>query len=218
MEPDFWHQRWAKNEIAFHEKNVNPLLRAHVQALSLPPDGRVLVPLCGKTLDIPWLLSQGWRVVGAELSPVAVRQLFDTLGVEPTVTQAGPLERFQAEGLDLFVGDIFALTPQALGSVDAIYDRAALVALPAAMRLQYTAHLMMLTQKAPQLLICFDYDQSQLDGPPFCVNAEEVHRHYGDHYQVTLLSNTELPGGLKGRCAAQEQVWLLNQREVVDHD
>lgn len=210
MDPDFWHQRWAKNEIGFHQKQVNPLLLAHFKALSLAP-GRIFLPLCGMTLDIPWLLSQGWRVAGAELSPLAVAQLFDTLGVEPAITRSGALEHHRTEGLDLFVGDIFALTRQALGPVDAVYDRAALVALPQAMREQYAAHLMAITEKAPQLLICFDYDQSQLDGPPFCVNSEEVHHLYAHHCQATLLSSTELPGGLKGQCPAQEQVWCLRR-------
>ena len=63
MEHDFWHDRWESNRIGFHESAPNPLLTEHFPALSVPNSGRVFVPLCGKTLDIGWLLSQGQRVV-----------------------------------------------------------------------------------------------------------------------------------------------------------
>jgi hypothetical protein len=46
----------------------------------------VFLPLCGKTLDIQWLLSRGYGVAGSELSKIAVEQLFSELGVEPNIT------------------------------------------------------------------------------------------------------------------------------------
>jgi thiopurine S-methyltransferase len=96
-----------------------------------------------------------------------------------------------------------------LGPVDAIYDRAALVAFPEDMRNRYTAHLRGMTGKAPQLLICYDYDQSLVQGPPFSIRNEEVHRHYADHYEVTLMASTDVSGGLKGKYPAKENVWRL---------
>lgn len=170
------------------------------------------MPLCGKTLDIHWLLANGYRVVGAELSKLAVRQLFAELGVDPVVAPCGAIERYSTLDLDVFVGDIFQLSRQLLGSVDATYDRAALVALPEAMRSRYAAHLMEITVHAPQLLICFEYDQTLMAGPPFSIVGEEVKRHYGDMYEVTLLDQVEIPGGFKGKIAAREDVWLLGQR------
>jgi thiopurine S-methyltransferase len=80
MDANFWHQRWGKNEISFHEGEANAMLVDKFQVLSLPKNSRVFVPLCGKTRDIAWLLSQGHRVVGVELSKVAIEQLFTDLG------------------------------------------------------------------------------------------------------------------------------------------
>lgn len=209
MDPGFWHQRWEKNEIAFHESAANQLLVRHFDELSLAPGSRIFVPLCGKSLDVSWLLSKGCRVAGAELSPLAVEQLFKGLGLQAQVSRLGEVERRSAKDLDIFVGDIFALSRQMLGPVDAVYDRAALVAFPEDMRKRYAAHLMELTNRAPQLLICYDYDQSQQQGPPFSVSHEEVRRHYAARYRLTLIENRPVPGGLKGKCPANENVWLL---------
>jgi len=209
MDPSFWHRRWEKNEIAFHEGKANPLLVKHFHELSLAKARRVFVPLCGKTLDISWLLSNGYRVAGAELSQVAIEQLFLELGVQPEISQVGEVEAWSAKNIDIVVGDIFALSRKILGPVDVVYDRAALVAFPEEMRKRYTAHLTEITGKAPQLLICYEYDQRLVEGPPFSVSNEEVKRHYADKYELTLIASTDVSGGLKGKCPARENVWLL---------
>lgn len=209
MDANFWHQKWSKNDIAFHQDEANPLLVQYFKTLSLAEGSRIFIPLCGKTLDITWLLSHGYRVTGAELSKVAVEQLFAGLGVKPKILQVGKLEQYSAANIDIFVGDIFDLSSSILGLVDAIYDRAALVALPLEMRNQYSAHLMRITDKVPQLLICLEYDQSMIDGPPFSISNEEVKYHYADTYELTLMASANVSGGLKGKCAAIENVWLI---------
>lgn len=209
MKADFWHEKWATNEIGFHEAEGNLLLTRNFSALSLAPNSRVFLPLCGKTLDIHWLHQNGHRVVGAELSKTAIDQLFRELNIQPTVTETNGMLYYRGEGIDVFVGDIFALTEDILGPVDAIYDRAALVALPPDMRRDYTAHLVTITNKAPQLLICFAYDQSVMEGPPFSIDEAEVRRQYAAHYRIDALDQREFPGGLKGFCPSLEMVWHL---------
>lgn len=211
MDANFWHSKWERNEIGFHTANANPMLVKHFDALALAPGKRIFLPLCGKTLDIHWLLAKGHRVVGAELSQFAVQQLFAELGIEPTVSWVGKLEHYAAENIDLYVGDIFDLSTETLGRVDAIYDRAALVALPESMRPRYTAHLVAITGHAPQLLICFEYDPCQHDGPPFSIDGDEVRRHYEQRYSLTPLACVDVSGGLKGKCPAKESVWLLER-------
>ncbi|MCI1280354.1 MAG: thiopurine S-methyltransferase [Nitrospira sp.] len=211
MDAQFWHDRWAKNEIGFHKSEANPFLVKYVHELALSKGNRVFLPLCGKTLDIPWLLSNGYRIVGSELSAIAIDQLFSGLGVTPTITKNGRIAHYHANDIDIFVGDLFDVTRTMLGPVDAIYDRAALVALPDTIRSRYTAHLTDITNHAPQLLICYEYDQRAAEGPPFSISHEEVRRHYADQYQLTLLTSEDVPGGLKGKCAATEHVWLLQQ-------
>jgi len=209
MDPEFWHHRWENNQIGFHEGETNALLEAHFGGLGLPGGSRIFLPLCGKTRDIAWLLDQGYRIAGAELSATAIGQLFEELGLTPAVTALGPVQRYSAPGIDIFVGDIFDLTAAALGPVDAVYDRAALVALPDAMRMHYARHLMAITETASQFLICFAYDQGLMEGPPFSVPGGEVRRLYGERYEIINAASKQLPGGLKGQHEATEDVWLL---------
>lgn len=213
MEADFWHGRWARGEIGFHESQANPLLVAHFEQLQLTAGSRVFVPLCGKTLDIAWLLQHDYKVVGAELSELAIKELFESLGIKPTINQLGALRHYSAENIDIYVGDIFALDAEILGAVDAIYDRAALVALPVEMRQQYAAHLINTTQTAPQLLIAYEYDQSLVDGPPFSVSGQEIARLYGAAYALTALETRDVAGGMKGKTTATETVWLLQPHD-----
>lgn len=209
MKHDFWHNKWEKNEIGFHLPEANPLLVKYFPTLNLPQGARVFLPLCGKTLDIAWLLAQGYRVVGAELSKLAIQDLFNQLNLTPTITKLDEITHYSADNIDMFVGDIFKVTPAMLGKVDAVYDRAALVALPEDMRKAYSAHLMALTHNAPQLLICFEYDQTIHQGPPFSICTGEVKQHYQIAYDLTLLASETLPDGLKGKHPATEQVWWL---------
>lgn len=210
MDAKFWQRKWENSEIGFHRSEANPLLVDHLPKLSLEKGDRVFVPLCGKTLDIAWLLAHGYRVAGAELVEMAIEQLFMGLGVEPNVSEVGAITQYSAPNIDIFGGDIFQLSRQRLGVVDAIYDRAALVALPGDLRNRYTAHLVTITQQAPQLLITYDYDQALMDGPPFSICNKDVHRQYGTAYDLTLISSKEVVGGLKGQCVATENVWMLH--------
>lgn len=62
MDANFWHEKWQRREIGFHQPQANPLLVAYFDKLNLAAGSRVLLPLCGKTRDIAWLLDRGFRV------------------------------------------------------------------------------------------------------------------------------------------------------------
>jgi len=209
MERDFWVRVWEDGSIGFHCETPNLALVNHIDRLGLQPGARVFVPLCGKTRDIGWLLGRGYRVCGVELSALAIEHLFDDLGVTPKVTPIGGMQHRAAPGLDIFVGDIFDLDQGTLGPVDAVYDRAALVALPQGMRERYAVHLTGITGRADQLLNCCAYDQAEMDGPPFSVDAAQVRQFYGAEYELTLLMRKAMPQKLKGRCEAENFVWML---------
>lgn len=206
MDAEFWLDRWAEGRTGWQQAAPDALVLRHFGALGLRPGARVLVPLCGATPDIGWLLGQGFAVVGAELSGLAIGQLFEGLGVAAEVTALGPLRRHSAPGLDVFEGDIFDLTAEHVGPIHAILDRAALFALPPDLRPRYAAHLVALTAAAPQLLICLEHGSDR--GPPFSVTAEEVARLYGDAYDLTLREARET-GFYPTRSAARESLYLL---------
>ena len=209
MKEQFWQDRWENNQIAFHKAEANPLLVRNFHALNAVPGGHAFVPLCGKSQDLRWLAEQGCRVSGAELSEIAVEQFFEELGAKPHITAVGSLRRYEAEGFTIFQGSIFELTPEVLGPVDFVYDRAALVAFPEEMRDRYAPHLVTLTVAAPQLLISYEYDQACMDGPPFSVTEHELERLYRERFVFSLLEREQVAGGLKGKCPAHEAVWHL---------
>lgn len=211
MEVSYWHQKWQLGEIAFHESESNPFLIEHFEKLNLPMDSRVFLPLCGKTRDFAWLLASGYRVVGVELSEFAITELFKELGLEPDISRVGELTRYSDSNIDILVGNIFDVSTEYLGPVGAIYDRAALVALPAGIRAQYTSHLMNITDAAPQLLVTYEYNQLLIDGPPFSVNEDEVKHHYAASYQLKSVESRNVAGGLKGKVASTETAWLLQK-------
>ncbi|KUJ84661.1 thiopurine S-methyltransferase [Microbulbifer flavimaris] len=211
MDPEFWHRRWQDNEIGFHEPRANPALVRNLELLGQHKGSRFFLPLCGKTLDIGWLLGRGFQVAGAELSQLAVEQLFEELGVSPEVSDLGKLKHYRAPNLDIFCGDIFELSSDILGPVDATFDRAALVALPQQMRHRYVSQLVDVTRHAPQLLVTFVYDQALMAGPPFSIDDDEVNCRYQEHYQLRLLESKAIPDGLKGLVPAEQHVWLLRR-------
>lgn len=204
MEQTFWEGRWRERKIGFHNAEANPMLVTHFSALDLQRGQRVFVPLCGKTLDIAWLLAQGMQVVGAELVETAVQELFEELGVQPDITHIATHKKYASNGVTVFAGDLFALSAEILGAVDAVYDRAAMVALPAAMRVQYAKHLVDITAGAQQLLITYEYDQSQMDGPPFSITDAEVHTHYAAHFTIQNLDAQAAQDPLKTRANGVE--------------
>jgi thiopurine S-methyltransferase len=212
MEASFWHQKWQRGEIAFHQSQANALLVAHFTKLNLTNGNRVFLPLCGKTLDIAWLLASGYRVVGAELSEIAINELFQSLNLKPEVIQIETLMHYSAADIDIYVGDIFDLSSQTLGLLDAIYDRAALVALPDEIRKKYASHLTNITNAAPQLVITYEYNQALIDGPPFSVCEEEIKQCYGAAYSMTALETKDVEGGMKGKAASTETAWLLQKK------
>ena len=211
MQHDFWHDKWQNNNIGFHQDQPHALLTQYFRSLDLKPHARIFVPLCGKSLDISWLINQGYQIVGIDLSPIAIQDLISNLGLSFKEAQSGELTHYQHPQIELFVGDFFQLTAQQLGDVDAVYDRAALIALPPQMRSQYTQHLLDITKQAPQLLISLEYDQNLLKGPPFSVPKDELTKHYAEHYNFELLATaTE---NLRNKATANESIWHLSRKE-----
>ena len=192
MDAGFWQEKWDRGEIGFHLTQVHPLLKRFLPDLNLTPGQRVFVPLCGKSLDLGYLLERGFQVVGVELCDKAVHALFEQLGVTPDCTDWTGGKRYEHGALSVFQGDVFALDADTLGHIDAIYDRAALIALPDAMRNRYAAHLVNLSNAAPQLLITLSYDQPRMEEPPFSVDLPMITALYQAHYHIAVVSSEDM--------------------------
>lgn len=212
MQAEFWENCWKNDNIGFHEHEPNPIFVRNLSRLKLKLGDRVLIPLCGKTLDISWLLSQGYKVAGIELSEIAIQQLFDEMGLQPEITVLENIKRYRAENVDILVGDFFDVTQEAIGHIDAIFDRGSLVALPEDMRSQYAKHLQGITDNVPQLLVCFEYDQALMEGPPFSITPEELNRYYESNYNLQLIESSDTSSRLGVGFQCVEKVWLVGPR------
>jgi len=199
MHPDFWHQRWQQQQIGFHQATPTALLQKHWPALGVPADARVFVPLCGKSLDMAWLAAQGHRVLGVELSRLAVEQFFAEHGLQPDIEDSRYGIRFRAGDIEIICGDVFGLDAELLASCSAVFDRAALIALPPAMRQRYVGELhARLPGGCRGLLITLEYPQQDRDGPPFSVPEDEVRALYAETWDIDLLERRAIPAGHPG--------------------
>lgn len=204
MDKDFWHQRWQRNEIGFHRDSVHPALEEHWSAVSRGESRPVLVPLCGKSLDMLWLAGQGYPVVGVELDRGAVETFFEEAGLAPEIDETGPLPSFSAGGVTVFAGDFFEFDRP--GKYGLVYDRAALIALPPEIRPRYLRHLAsLLAPGAKGLLITLEYPQSRMQGPPFSVMPDELADDSKFEFQC-LTRSDEL--ATHPRFAAKGLPWL----------
>ncbi|MGE6791960.1 thiopurine S-methyltransferase [Pseudomonas guineae] len=217
MHAEFWQTRWSRSEISFHLAEVNPYLQRYWPALGLAEGARVLVPLCGKSLDLAWLAAQGYQVIGVELAQRAVEDFFTEHELQPVVSEVGAFRRYQAGNVEIYCGDFFALSAQQLVGCVGLYDRAALIALPAPMRERYVAHLTQVLPAGCQgLLVTLDYDQGQMEGPPFAVADDEVQRLFAAHWQLQHLASANVLGDnwrflKRGLERLDERVYRLNK-------
>jgi len=192
MDHKFWRDKWIANQIGFHEDAFHPLLRDHWGTLEIDNAAPVFVPLCWKSKDMVWLRERGHEVLGVELSEVAAKAFFDENDVTSVRDEFGPFTRYRGGGYTLLCGDVFDLTVELLGPFAAIYDRAALIALPPETRRAYARHVQGLC--APQtleLLITLSYPIDQISPPPFVVPPGEVEQLYADWCDITLLATGE---------------------------
>jgi thiopurine S-methyltransferase len=193
MQAEFWLQRWREGRIGFHQERPMPLLLEHWPTLALPQDSRVLVPLCGKTLDMPWLAAQGYRVLGVELSPLAVAQFFAGHGLEPVRHESAMGVHHVAGNIEIIQGDVFALDDATLAGCAAVYDRAAVIALPPAMRERYASGLYArLRVGCRGLMITLEYPPAEMEGPPFPVDADNVAALFGSRWAIDLLERRDI--------------------------
>jgi thiopurine S-methyltransferase len=218
MEPEFWQQRWREGRIGFHQDRETPLMLKHWPALQAPPGSRVFVPLAGKSLDMAWFAAQGHRVLGAELSAMAIEQFFAEHALEPQISESAIGRHYSADGIEIIQGDVFALDSATLSDCNIVYDRAALIALPPPMRQRYAREVYAkLPAGCRGLLITLEYPQDEKAGPPFSVEESEVRELFEPLWHVEVLERRDIlaqqPAFIaEGVTALQTVVYRLQRR------
>lgn len=218
MNPEFWISHWNENKIGFHQAQINERLMRFYPQLEMKGGDCIFVPLCGKSHDMVWLREQGLEVIGVELSGRAVTMFFEEHALEPEIDGDARFIRYSANGIELLQGDFFAVKKSDLRGATGVYDRAALVALPPAMRLKYAQRMASLFPSGSRmLLLTIEYPEGEIQGPPFTVPEEEVEKIYGESFTITRLASKDILDDeprfrQRGITQMTEKVFLLVRR------
>ena len=218
MEKTYWLNRWKAGKTQFNQPTPHRFLIKHFKTLSLQPQEQVFVPLCGKSIDMTWLMQQNQQVIGVEISPLAIADFLKENKLHTTSFGEGLFQVHQNASCTLYNGDIFNLTSQQLSEIKAVYDRGCLTALPPkTLRGQYVDWLKAtIPLNTKILLIVIQHGASEINEPPFSTSFEEVNLCFNNDFSVTQLEKefiTELPPhwAERGVYEAYECVYLLQK-------
>lgn len=206
MDRAYWEAVWREEEQGFHQAEVNPYLERFWTRLGLMPNARVLVPLCGKSLDMNWLLSEGHDVIGVDLSLRAQEEFLAARQEPVRFSEQGGVKLAYQGALLFAAGDVFHLRQEMLSSVDAIYDRAALVALPPAVRQNYALFLAQCLQPEAKILLITRQAPEPRQQPPFNISEEEVAELYASNFHIEKLHRQAREDGVL------EEVFCLQRK------
>ncbi len=183
-----WIERWQNNNIGWHNNTTNKHLIKWLPKVQQNNNNTVFVPLCGKSLDMLYLLDNGFKVIAVEFSELAVMSFFKENNIKFNKHIKDNFVVYSGKNITIFVGDYFKLKKDMLKDIDLVYDRASLIALPYDMRVKYVKHLINITPKILTiLLLTLNYPQQQLDGPPFAVSFAEISVLFGNNFKYLQL-------------------------------
>ena len=133
-----WEQQWTTDKPEFYREEVNAMLiKQHHEFAGGRKNLRILVPLCGKSLDMIWLADQGHSVVGVELirkgievflcdNKLTHREEPITLALE----KQGTVFKVNEKDISLFECSIFDFSAEVAGEqFDCIWDRGSMTAI-----------------------------------------------------------------------------------------
>lgn len=174
--------------------DVHPQLTTLWSQLSFTSNPRVLVPLCGKNIDMRWMAEQGSYVIGVEISHKALQEFMDEQPQEFRQSASHGFTIYKSDFFELWEGDFFRLPTGKIPDIDLIYDKASIVALPPDMRKDYAQKLLELCYPDTQILLqTFEYRQKEMTGPPFSVEQKEIETLFGDQFQIDLVHERSKP-------------------------
>ena len=208
----FWHNRWQTQQIGWHRDAYNDLLTKHWERVGSNKGDQVLVPLCGKSLDMLWFASQGHSVVGLEMVEEAIQAFFEENKLDVSRETIHEQIHHTSEPFTIIESDIFNLKA-GLTQADAWYDRAAMIAIPPTMRETYVEQIRQLTKpNAVGLLITFTYPQEEMEGPPFSLSDNEVKELFSNGFEVELLEQIDLTDERdRGLSQVKSSVFRINK-------
>lgn len=204
-----WSKRWAEGKTGWHLNSINAHLQEYHQILFQNPTPRILVPLCGRSLDVAWLAGKGAQVIGIDLVEQPLLGIFTDCAKQPVQSKVAGLTSLQAGGIQLIHSDIFSVTREVIDPVDAIYDRAALVALDPSLRTTYVEHCLSLLRPGGRLLLLtYDSSADESSGPPYPVRPGVVEELYAEWSTCRCLNSTDTFPDDEDRLQRRNLTWM----------
>ena len=195
MTHEQWTQAWDKGTIGWHKDKVDAILQKYLKQLCGDKESiSILVTLCGKSLDLPWLADQGHSVVGCELAELAGKQLFEENNIPFSVTAIDDFKVFSAtdKKLKFYAGDFFKVSASLVGTFDVIWDHNAFGAVSPSDRSCYIELLSSLLLPGGKILLSnWEYDQSKRNIAPYSLNSEQIKEYFGAQFEVKLLERMD---------------------------
>jgi len=203
MDKNFWLERWKKKEIGFHQNDYNEFLVKYGNSF-FNSANFIFVPLCGKTKDILWFYQYEKKVLGIEISELACNEFFHENNIKYVLKQEENFNIFLSYDRNIIIlnGDLFELNQEMIKNlqieIDAVYDRASLIALPYYLRKKYVEKMLELftNKNLKYFLITMEYDllenlQEEL-GPPFSVKEKEVYELYQESFVIKKIQEKSI--------------------------
>ncbi|MFD1142717.1 thiopurine S-methyltransferase [Larkinella insperata] len=187
MEKQVWADSWGRSNTRFHRQDVHPYVLKHLTPFALM-EKSILVPLCGRSLDLVYFSQFAERVVGVEQNESIILQFF----AENQLAYEKVGERYISNNLTIFCKDLFALTPGEVGEIDLVYDRASLVALPLPMRVEYLQKMEELTLPGTQYFLTTLEYAPEMNAAPFSITPGEVYGYF-PNYRVQHVESPTVP-------------------------
>ncbi len=185
-----WLKFWENNETNWHGDKITQELVEYFELFELETRDKVFVPLCGKSLDMIYIMNQGFSVVGVEISEIGVRQFFSENNLTYKITKVDDFDLYSSENLEIYCGDFFSLTSKHLNNVKAVLDSKSLIALEPDLRQKYAKHLNDIISLGVRiLLVTLNYPQHQMSGPPFSVDESEVESLFSMAFESRKLKS-----------------------------
>ena len=216
MDQNYWIGRWQRGETTWHQEEVEPSLITYFSDLE---PTRVLVPFCGKSRDLSWLIAQRHEVIGVEVSELACQSYFQENGISYRQISQGSSTLYQGGNVSILNADFLTIERSHVGEIGAVYDRAALIALPSDMRMQYTQQMIRLVRSCAKsqgfkfLQIILERTPTDPQGPPFSVTQKELETLYGGFFDIRFLHREDAGKGAIACTKREESAYLLQIKE-----
>ncbi|MCB0272149.1 MAG: hypothetical protein KDD46_03965 [Bdellovibrionales bacterium] len=188
---DYWKKRWLSGDIGWHQNEVHPLLVKYYDAYSLRNENHFFFPLCGKTLDVDWILQKGHQVTCVEISEIAIEEIAKRLHIHWQMRTENNFTVYQHDKLTIYKGDYFDCVNLDIPPIDVVFDRGAFVAIDPKKREKY-ANIYKKLHPKKMFLVLYRYDLNASTSPPFAFEEGEIEKLLTSDFDIDKLEENEM--------------------------